>query len=284
MNAYAASLVDWIDLQSVNLGSGWLGLQERRKRDEAEFHDAFRRGHRNEVPTSFPNQRFYEAAAVVDRYIKRWIRINAPNGRGTFLDYACGHGEQAIQAAKTGADLAVGIDISETSVSNARENAVEAGVSDRTRFLQRDCEDTGLPAASFSAAICKGMLHHVDLDRAYPELARLMAPSGRILCIEALAYNPFIQAYRRRTPYLRTGWEERHIIGFKEVRRASPWFRVENVKFFLMAAPLGTLFPFGAPRRIAIRAGEMIDAVVTKIPLLRLWSWQFGFELVRTDD
>ncbi|HEY8164069.1 MAG TPA: class I SAM-dependent methyltransferase, partial [Gemmatimonadaceae bacterium] len=169
----------------------------------------------------------------------------------------------------------------ETSVINAAENAANAGVGGRTRFLQRDCEQTGLPTGAFSACLCHGMLHHLDLTKAYPELARIMRPGGRILCVEALAYNPVIQLYRNRTPELRTDWEKKHILGMREVKLARHWFNVENVKFFLMAAPLATLLPAGAVRRGFITVGHAIDSIATRIPGLQLWSWQFAFELVK---
>lgn len=277
----ARELMTWIDSQPFALGDDWIGGLEERKRAEAEFHDQYREGHRNEQSGATSNQKFYQAASVVSEYSDEWIAANAPVRAGTFLDYACGDGTQTLKAARAGAGLAVGIDISETSVQNARENAERAGFRDRTRFLQRDCEDTGFPAGSFSAALCSGMLHHLDLSRAFPELARVMAPGGRILCVEALAYNPFIQLYRNRTPELRTDWEKQHILGMREVRFAKQWFGVENVRFFLMAAPLATLLPEGPIRSAFLRIGKSIDAVATRIPGLQLWSWQFAFELVK---
>jgi len=261
-------------------GAEWIGQLEDRKRAEAEFHDEYRSDHRNEQKVA-PNQRFYEAASVVSDYVDSWIQRWGGEA-GTFLDYACGDGTQTVKAARAGAALAVGIDISETSIRNAAENATAAGVGDRTRFLQRDCENTGLPAASFSSALCSGMLHHLDLSQAFPELSRVMAPGGRILCHEALSYNPVIQFYRNRTPELRTDWEKAHILGLKEVAYAKRWFSVENVRYFLMSAPLATLLPAGPLRAGFLRIGHAIDAVATRIPLLQRWSWQFAFELVKT--
>ena len=274
-------LAAWVDVQPTTLGDGWVENLEPRKREEAEFHDGYRADHRNEESRSSSNRRFYEAASVVVEHTDRWMTRWSGYGDATFLDYACGDGTQTLKAAKTGARLAVGIDISETSVKNARENAMRAGVADRTRFLQRDCESTGFPEESFTAALCSGMLHHLDLSRAYPELSRIMAPGGRILCLEALAYNPVIQLYRNRTPELRTDWEKQHILGMREVEMAKRWFRVENVRFFLMAAPLATLLPAGPIRRAFIRVGHGIDSVLTRVPGLQLWSWQFSFELVK---
>lgn len=198
-----------------------------------------------------------------------------------FLDYACGNGTYSVQAAKAGAALVVGIDISATSVQNAAENSALEGVGSALRFLQRDCEQTQLRSNSFDAALCSGMLHHLDLNRAYPELHRIMASGGRVLCVEALAYNPAIQIYRKLTPSLRTEWESKHILTMREVRLAKRWFRVENVRFFLMAAPLATLLPAGALRRAGLRAGHAADAVLTRVPLVQLWSWQLAFELVK---
>jgi ubiquinone/menaquinone biosynthesis C-methylase UbiE len=275
-----SELLNWADSQPIALGRSWVDDLEQRKREEALFHDQYRAGHVNEQHTS-KNHRFYEAARVVDNYRDAWIKRWAIVPPATFLDYACGDGFLTIQAAQLGADVAIGIDISETSVGNATENAAKAGVANRTRFLQRDCEQTGLPSNAFSACLCHGMLHHLDLSKAYPELARVMRPGGRILCVEALAYNPVIQLYRERTPDLRTDWEKKHILSMREVRLAKKWFNVDNVKFFLMAAPLATLLPAGPIRRGFLAVGHAIDAVTTRLPGLQLWSWQFAFELVK---
>ncbi|MGH7546742.1 MAG: class I SAM-dependent methyltransferase [Gemmatimonadales bacterium] len=272
-------LRQWIDAQPRLLSDEWVGSLEPRKRDEAVFHDHDRVDGRDLVPTSTPNRRFYEAADLVRRHIAAWMAERAP---GTmFLDYACGNGLWTLAAAQAGAALAVGIDLSPVSLEGAQQRAEAAGVAGRTRFLQRDCEDTGFPDQSFDACLCSGMLHHLDLTRAFAELHRIMRAGGRILCSEALAYNPIIQLYRRLTPQLRTPWETDHILSMKQVHMAERWFRVENVRFHLMAAPLATLLPAGAVRRAGLTLGHAIDAVATRVPGLRLWSWQFSFELVK---
>ena len=278
---HADRLRDWIDRQPITLGDSWVGQLEDRKREEAEFHDGYRHGHVNEQHGTSSNHRFYEAASIVSDHVDAWLERWAKVPPATFLDYACGDGTQTIKAAKAGADLAVGIDISETSVRNATENAANSGGAERTRFLQRDCEDTQLPSDSFSACLCSGMLHHLDLSRAFPELARVMRPGGRILGVEALGYNPVIQLYRDRTPELRTEWEKKHILTMRDLDLARRWFKVENVRFFLMAAPLATFLPRGPLRRGFLTAGRFIDTVLTRIPGLQLWSWQFSFELVK---
>lgn len=272
-------LLRWVDAQPRTLGQAWLEGLEERKREEAEFHDADRAGRRDEDPESTPNRRFYEAAGIVKSALADRLASLVPGA--AFLDFACGNGNQTIAAARGGAAAALGIDISETSVRNATEAAAEAGVATVARFLQRDCEETRLPGGAFEVCLCSGMLHHLDLSRAFPELYRIMAPGGRILCLEALAYNPFIQLYRNLTPSLRTEWERRHILGLREVRYARQWFEVEKMRFFLLTAPLATLLPSGAVRRAGLRVAHIIDAVATRAPLLKYWSWMFTFELVK---
>lgn len=275
----AARLAAWIDEQPTYLGDSWLSSLEARKREEAAFHDHDRLDHRDEDPRGAPNRRFYEAASIVSAHITTWLREHAA-GR-VVLDYACGNGALTRKAAADGAALAVGIDISEVSIRGAAEQAREAGLVGRTRFLQRDCEQTLLPDESFDMCLCLGMLHHIDLAKGFPELARLMRAGGRILCVEALGYNPLIRAYRRLTPQLRTAWEKDHILTYRELDLAKAWFTIENVRFFLLAAPLATLLPAGLPRRVGLTVAHGIDRVLTSVPGLRLWSWMFSFELVK---
>jgi hypothetical protein len=123
------------------------------------------------------------------------------------------------------------------------------------------------------------MLHHVDLSGAYPELNRILDSGGRILCVEALGYNPFIQLYRRLTPGLRTKYETDHILTLESTRLARQFFDVSDMRFHLLVSPLATFLPKGRARRIGVQAGEVLDRYLTAVPGLRLWSWMFSFQL-----
>ncbi len=268
-----------LDAEPVLLGHDWVAALDERKREEAGFHDADRAGHRDERATSTPNRRYYEAAGPVRELVDEWLRRES---RGAIcLDYACGNGHASRTMAAAGAALVVGIDISEVSVANAVERASQAGYGSISRYLQRDCEDTGLPAGAFDVVLCSGMLHHLDLKRAFPELHRVLAPGGRIMCMEALAYNPLIQLYRRLTPELRTEFETKHILSLRDVKFAERWFRVESLAYHLMAAPLATLLPAGLLRRSGLAIGHAVDAILTRVPLLQRWAWIFTFQLVK---
>jgi ubiquinone/menaquinone biosynthesis C-methylase UbiE len=260
----------------------WLASLDARKRKELEFHDRDRDRQRvasldqDTFERFYGNRKYYSATAPSKRYTDEWIRRNA---RGkVFLDYACGNGESAIKAARAGASLSIGIDISPVSVANANADARAAGVSDRTMFVQADCENTKLPEHSVDAVICSGMLHHLDLSYAFPELRRILAPGGTILAVEALDYNPFIKLYRRLTPQMRTEWEKAHILSLKDVRFAQRFFDLGEIHYWHITSI--------ASPHVPVLAGvlERADRLLTRIPLVRLLAWIFTFELKAQDQ
>ncbi len=72
------------------------------------------------------------------------------------LDVGCGTGEHARHFAERGWNV-VGIDLSETMISQAADHAGETGAGGRVRFEERDVADAaGLPEAPFAAAMCIG--------------------------------------------------------------------------------------------------------------------------------
>ena len=266
----------------------WIQGLEYRKIKELEFHDQSRDKERVASLDSatfnkfFSNRRFYStdrnrkfystSNGMSDAYVDSWIRLQAKDK--VFLDYACGNGKLAIMAGQTGATLSVGLDISPVSIQNAKENSIKLGVEKKTFFFQGDAENTMLPDNSMDVILCSGLLHHLDLSYAYPELRRILAPGGRILAIEALSYNPIIKMYRHLTPFMRTEWEKSHILNLRDVQFASRFFDIGEIRYWHIFSILGAYF---SPLLPAFNA---IDFVLTKIPLVKLMAWSFTFELI----
>jgi SAM-dependent methyltransferase len=189
------------------------------------------------------------------------------------LDYCCGNGEVAIEMARRGAVHVTGIDLSPVAIENASRLAAEAGVSDRCVFKVMDAENMEFEDGSFDVIHEYGALHHLNLDAALCELSRVLKPSGRLVCTEALRHNPFIHWYRKRTPHLRTKWECEHILGVPEIRSGRSCFDAMKVRFFHFAAlgavPFRRSFVF-APLLTML---ELVDSVMLRIPLIRRWAW-----------
>lgn len=231
---------------------------------EQEFHDrAFAEDTRSRVG------RFYAVARGSQGFYETQLRRRCAGA--TVLEYGCGQGSSAYQLAKVGARSVLGIDISPVAIEQARKRAELAGV-DSTRFEVMDAEHLDIPDDTFDLCCGTAILHHLDLDRAFAELARTLRPGGSALFYEPLGHNPAINFYRRATPELRT--EDEHPLHTEDLDRAAQWFgRVEERYFHLTA--LGAAGVYGrAPFEPLLRGLEHVDrAMFRLVPATRRWAW-----------
>ena len=260
---------------------GEIELEEQaRKQAEAEFHDTRERDRAvlsdDEFESRYSNKKFYSVVRSSSAYLANWI---AERSKGAVvLDYCCGLGGVSLQIAQAGGYVH-GFDISEESVLTARRTLAEHGLGDHGSFMVTDAERLSFGDRTFDVIVVSGVLHHLDMDRAYPELARVLRPGGSILCMEALGYNPVINLYRRRTPHLRTAWEAEHILTLREVDKAGAYFGRVDVRFFHLATIAAVLLrrtPLFSP---VLRVLERVDRVILKVPYLQRMAWQMFFEL-----
>ena len=261
----------------------WMQSLEPRKAAELEFHNR----NRNEdfIKASkagdsferfYGNKKYYSTTVRSRQYLSNWLAREVP-GR-IFLDYACGNGHNAMAAGELGAELALGFDISNISIQNCIEAAKEKGLSSKTRFFQADAERTMLPDNSVDRVICSGMLHHLDLSYAFPELRRILKPGGKILAVEALDYNPAIKLYRMITPDMRTEWEKAHILSLKDVSFARRFFDIGEVRYWHVIGYAGAVLkPLAKPL-------DVLDSMLEKIPLVNRMAWTFTFELIKREN
>lgn len=255
---------------------------ERRKIEEIEFHNRVRA----ELLKDAPDRSKIENANTKFYHVARYGRIIEKNHTKLLikgkkvLDYCCGMGWQSVGLAVDGAKEVVGIDISDVSVEVSKKKAQEAGVGDKCRFFVMDAENLTFENGSFDVVWGSGILHHLDLEKAYREIARVLKPDGVAIFTEGLRHNPAIQAYRRRTPNLRTPHEVDHILGKPEIFLARKYFKKVNLVgcfylFTLLAAPFRSSMIFGP----LLKALETIDKIILKIPGLRWLAWMAVFEL-----
>ncbi len=259
----------------------WMASLNERKVKELEFHNRDRDREQKEsldqdtFERFYANEKFYSTVRQSTDYTEKWIAENA-KGK-VFLDYACGNGGNAIRAAKAGAKLAIGFDISDVSVKNAQEDAKSKEIQN-TFFFQADAEDTKLPDGCVDTIVCSGMLHHLDLSYAFPELRRILAPGGKILAIEALDYNPIIKLYRLLTPDMRTEWEKSHILSLKDIEFARRFFEVGEIRYWHITSYAAAYFSKLLP------LFDAMDSLLVKVPGIRLLAWIFTFELLSKEN
>jgi len=225
----------------------------------------------------FSNMKYYSIAVASEEYKHSWLERRCAPGK-RILDFACGNGENGIFAASCGAEC-VGIDISPEGVENANRNAAKMNVAGRCKFLVMDGENMSFEDNYFDLGVEYGALHHVELDKALSELARVLKPGGEMICVEALRHNPLIHWYRRRTPHLRTEWEVDHILGVESLDIMRKHFGAVNVKFFHLTSL--ALVPFrkaGLFPRL-LRFFDAIDRVLLANRFIGKLAWIMVVEL-----
>ena len=100
------------------------------------------------------------------------------------VELGCGTGYVSAWALRAGAQRAVGVDQSAAQLATARRLAEEHGAP--LELLEANAEATGLPDASFDAALSEyGASLWCDPEAWLPEAARLLRPGGRLRFLTA---------------------------------------------------------------------------------------------------
>ena len=227
----------------------------------------------------FSNMKFYSISR--SSFAHRDALLYSKVKGAVALDYCCGNGEIAIEMAKRGATKVLGIDISPVAIENARALAKDAGVGDICEFKVMDAEHTEFADGTFDVIHEYGALHHLDLPAAFTELSRILKPSGKLICTEALRHNPLIHWYRKRTPHLRTDWEVAHILGFPEIKSGRKYFASLNLRTFHLAALAAVPFRKAFFFEFMLGLLNLMDRALLSLPFLNRMAWVAVIEYSR---
>ena len=253
---------------------------ELRKQEEIKFHNQREIDRHNLTEDAYEkkysNKKFYSVQRRSTAYMHALLDKYCPGKK--VLDYCCGLGQTSLELAQREAEV-YGIDISDESVKTTEERLRNSGYGDNSVFQVMDAENMSFPDDMFDVIVCTGVLHHLDLKYAFPELARVLKPDGKIICVEALGYNPIINLYRKLTPHLRTAWETDHILTMRQLNNSRANFGHVDVKFFHIFTLAAIPFRKSVLFEPLLRALEMVDEVILRLPLLRLLAWQMVFML-----
>jgi SAM-dependent methyltransferase len=165
----------------------------------ADIHDKWVSTYR-----STEAQAFYEMA--FDRVV---ASLEAPRD-SVVLDAGCGSCAKSVLLAARGLYV-VAVDFSETALSLAAETVALHGFTDRIALRQEDLTALTFADGQFRYIVCWGVLMHVpDLPKAVAELARVLAPGGRLVVSVANMHS--LQAVGIRTARLILGRPHSHIV------------------------------------------------------------------------
>ena len=137
------------------------------------------------------------------------------------LELGCGLHNHAERLAHRGVDV-VAIDLSTVAADEMRRRLGTQDPGAVVSVEVMNAEELAFDAGSFDLVVGTGILHHLDLRHAFPELARVLTPSGTAAFIEPLGRNPVINAYRSLTPQMRT--PDEHPLVEADFVSARRWF------------------------------------------------------------
>jgi len=251
---------------------------------ERTFHDQIYENQSRERVS-----KFYSVTASSRRCYQSSVMGDC-EGRNV-LEYGCGKGCLAIELAQSGASV-IGIDISsvvieqaklEAEESRAEQSRAEQSRAEQSRavsvqFLNMDAENTDFADQSFDLICGTGILHHLDLEKTYSELVRILKPDGRAVFLEPLGHNPLINLFRKLTPSLRS--MDEHPLKIRDIQLARKYFNGMQARYFhliiLAAVPFREFAVFTILKNFLDAIDEIIFAV---LPFLRRYAWTVVIEL-----
>ena len=129
---------------------------------------------------------------------RKAIRLLMKYSPANILDVATGTGDFAIESLKTGAQIVVGVDISEEMLAVGRVKIEKLGLGNRIVLQQGDSEELKFSDNSFDAVtVAFGVRNFENLSKGIDEIFRVLKPGG-IVCVLEFSkprYFPIKQLY-----------------------------------------------------------------------------------------
>jgi SAM-dependent methyltransferase len=112
-----------------------------------------------------------------DKVVAEMLKVAKVGKDDILYDLGSGDGRIVISAAKEFGTRGVGVDIDPARIKEARENAVQAGVADKVKFIQQDLFDTDIHEATVVTLYLLPELNR----RLRPKLLSDLKPGTRVV-------------------------------------------------------------------------------------------------------
>jgi ubiquinone/menaquinone biosynthesis C-methylase UbiE len=151
------------------------------------------------------------------------------------LDLGCGTGDLTLALLDAGAEVTA-IDVSPGMVDLARRRVRHFRPAARPpRFVVAAAEQLPFAGGAFDVVIGRFILHHLDLERAPAEIARVLAPGGIAVFAENSARNALLMLARERLAgrfgIPRYGTADEHPLGDEDLRHLAAAFARVRVSY-----------------------------------------------------
>tara|TARA_R110002124_G_scaffold111545_2_gene265444 strand:+ start:7564 stop:8301 length:738 start_codon:yes stop_codon:yes gene_type:complete len=206
-------------------------------------------------------KKYYKSTAQAKEYFQSEINKDIKNKK--VLEFGCGIGSAVYSAASKGGK-ATGIDISEVAINKSKDHAKSLDLD--INFQVMDAENLTFQDNNFDVVCGSGVLHHLDLEKSYSEITRVLRNNGKAVFIEPLGHNPIINLYRYLTPKMRT--EDEHPLLMSDISMAQNYFGRIDIKYFNLFSTISTFIP-----ALSSTLNKFDDFIFKNLPYLRKYSW-----------
>ena len=238
-----------------------MNLTDQNQR-EKEFHNELQ----SQSKGRFENI-FYKAIFNSNEDFFQFLELNAINAE--VLDFGCGIGSSLEKVLKFSPKKITGIDISEVSISKAKNKIKEK--EPEVELLVDNCEQTKFNSNSFDIVYGTGILHHLNMSMCLDEIKRVLKPGGNLIFIEPLGTNPLINFYRKLTPKSRS--KDEHPLVKLDFDLIEKKFINTQLKYYGFLTLI--FFPFyKSPKNSNIfQFLKKIDQFLFKLNIFKRFAW-----------
>jgi SAM-dependent methyltransferase len=222
--------------------------------------------------------KYYAAINKGSHFEKALVRLSA---NADILEYGCGNLPILFSGALHLPDIcktATGIDISDLAVDASSEKAIKMGLKN-VGFQTMNAEQMTFSDASFDLVFGRGIIHHLDTDRSFAEISRVLRPDGIALFWEPLGHNLALNLYRRLTPSARTSDE--HPLVREDFKIAQRHFAQLNLSFCGLTTILSVPWRDTKFGDTLLAMTETLDQGLFYIPGVKWQAWYCLMEMVK---
>jgi SAM-dependent methyltransferase len=179
------------------------------------------------------------------------------------LEIGCASGYDAIHYCSYSSSY-LGLDISNEAIKNCNQLGLTNAV-----FRCVDGHKIPLKDSSVDCVIVNSLLHHLDLNKSFPEIYRVLKADGVLIFREPLGINPFFQLYRLLTPSART--RDEHPFSYKDLILMRKYFSLVDIQYFGFSSLISSFGKFLYVRSFFLK----IDKILSKTTI-KYFFWQFS--------
>lgn len=259
-------------------------ILEKRKSEEISHYNLLaKEWQKEEIPEKWKTDVHQNKHALYSCYqwLEKWLIKNCKDKK--VLDYGCGTGIHSLTPAKVGATQVIGIDLSEESLKIAQKRAKVENMEDKIIFMKMDCENLKFSTNAFDIILDGGTFSSLDLNKALPEISRVLKPDGTAIGIETLGHNPFTNLKRKLNVLrgTRTHFAAAHILKIDDFERMKQYFEKIDVQYFHFLVLFAMPFQKLPGMRVIITMLNTLDRLILAIPPIKKYAFKVIFILSR---